>query len=190
MQDTGFLIGTSIIRKRPLLKFITSFSLSVLIAAVIFVTIFYIYTYRELGSSHSQALLTLQGLRHNILPAIVLTGGIVVIFATLAILMMTLINSNKIAGPIYRLEKSFESIGDGDLSLRIKFRKGDAVNGLAEGVNSVSESLGTKISNISREMKEIRDEAERLRADPEQSTAVLMEKIRLAKKTVSEFKTE
>ncbi|MEK7851053.1 MAG: hypothetical protein AAB275_04150, partial [Deltaproteobacteria bacterium] len=102
-------------------------------------------------------------------------------------LMITLINSHEIAGPIYRLERSIESIGGGDFSLRIKFRRRDIVNGLADGVNNASESLDTKISDISREMREIRAEAERMRANPDQSPAILTEKIRLVKKTVSEF---
>lgn len=190
MEDTGFLIGTSLIKMRSQFKFVTHFCMSVLVGAIISAAVFYFYTYNELGGSHSQALLTLLGLRQNILPAMVITGGIVVVFATLAVLLITLINSHGIAGPIYKLERSIESIGGGDFSLRIKFRKGDAVNGLADGINSASESLDTKISDISREMKEIRVEAERMRANPNQSPAILMEKIRLAKKTVSEFKTE
>lgn len=187
MQSTGFVKGANFIKKRSQLKFVIYFCLSVLVGAIISAAFFYFYTYKELGGSHSQALLTLLGLRQNILPAMVITGGIVVIFATLAVLTITLINSHEIAGPIYRLERSIESIGGGDFSLRIKFRRRDIVNGLADGVNSASESLDAKISDISREMKEIRVEAERMRANPDQSQAILTEKIRLVKKTVSEF---
>lgn len=190
MKDTGAVKGAGFITQRAQIKFIIHFCISVLISAVIFAAIFYLYTYKELGSSHSQALLTLMGLRHDILPAMLLTGGIVVVFSTLAVLIITLLNSHKIAGPVYRLERRLESMGGFDLSTRIRFRKGDAVNGLAEGLNSASKRLDSKISEISRELKDVREEAERIRANPGGPTTALMEKIGLARKAVSEFKTE
>lgn len=190
MQYTGFVKGANFIKMRSQFKFVIYFCMSVLIGAVISVAVFYFYTYRELGGSHSQALLTLLGLRQNIPLAMVITGGLVVIFATLAVLLITLINSHEIAGPIYRLERSIESIGGGDFSIRTKFRKHDIVNGLADGINSASESLNAKITDISREIKEIRAEAERLKVNTDISPAILKEKIRLVRKTVSEFKID
>lgn len=185
-----FMRGGPIINKKYQIGFILHFCISVLAAALFSALIFHLYTYRDLGSSHYQAILTLHGLKQNILPAMVLTGGIVIIFTTLAVLLITLFSSHKIAGPIYKLEKSLEAIGNGELNLRIRFRRHDAVERLASDLNEAMENLDIKISDISRNLKEIRKEAEALRSNPEQSPAILMEKIGLVKKLVSDFKTE
>lgn len=182
--------GRSFIRKRYQLRFVTQFCGGVIIGVCLPLLIFYLYTYSELGVTYYQALLTLKGLKQNLLSAMVFTGGIVVILLSLAILAVTLMGSHKIAGPIYRLEKSLESIGNGDLSLRIKFRKNDAIERLANEINIATESLNTRICIIGGNIKGIREEAERLRKDPHQSPEILMEKLRLIRKEVSGLKTE
>lgn len=178
------------IKKRYQFRFATHFCGSVLVAVTLAMTIFYLYTNKELGSTYFQCCVTLQGLRDNIWPAMIFTGGIVIIFSTLAVLIITLIGSHKIAGPIYRLERSLESIGNGDLSQRIIFRKYDAVDGLADDINSTSEILNTKISTISKNIEEIKEETKRLRNNPHQSPAILLEKIRLVRKEMSDLKAK
>lgn len=177
------------IKKRYQLRFITHFCVSMLVVVALAVIIFDLYINKELGGTYYQSLLTLQGVRNNIIPAMIFTGGILIIFATLAVLIITLIGSNKIAGPIYRLERSLESIGKGDLGLRIKFRKHDAIDRVAEDINSATENLNTRISTVSSNIKEIKEEAGRLRNNPHKSPAILLEKIRLVRKEVSDLKT-
>jgi len=178
------------IKKRYQFRFVTHFCVSMLIMAIIHIIIFYLYTNKELGSTYYQSLFSLQGLRDNILSAMIFTGGIVIIFATLAVLIITLIGSNKIAGPIYRIEKSLESVGNGDLGLIIKFRTHDAIDRVAEDINSATENLNTKISTVSRNIEEIKEETKRLRDNPHQSPAILLEKIRLVTTAVSDLKTK
>lgn len=177
------------IKKRYQLRFVTHFCGIMLAAVTLAIIIFYLYTDKELGSTYYQSLFTLQGLRNNIWSAMIFTGGIVIIFSTLAVLIITLIGSNKVAGPVYRLEKSLESIGNGDLSVKTRFREHDAIKRLADDLNSATEGLNTKISIINRNLTEIKKEAERLRTAPNQSSAVILEKIRLLKKDLSDFKT-
>ena len=178
------------IKRRYQLRVITYFCGSMLIAVTLAITIFYLYTDKEVGSTYYQSLFTLRGLRNNILSAMIFTGGIVIIFSTLAVLIITLFGSHKIAGPMYKLEKSLESIGNGDLSLRIKFRKHDAIDKVAEDINSATENLSTKISTISRNIKEIKEETNRLKENSQQSPAILLEKIRIIKKEASDLKTK
>ena len=49
--------------------------------------------------------------------------------------------SHKIAGPIYRIEKSLGTMAAGDLSSRIKLRKGDEMVSLADAVNKLTDSI-------------------------------------------------
>lgn len=201
--------GLTYITKEYQLRFITYFCGSLLAGTALSMGIFYMYTYKEMGAGYYQHLLTLQGLRHNIMPAMIFTGGIAVIFVTLVVLIITLIGSHRIAGPIYRLERSLESIGNGDFSIKTRFRKRDAIGVFADhivcsaddhicsscmkatsNINCTIDSLNARVISIGKTLSDLRREAENLKANPHQPPATLLEKINLIKRTVSNFKTD
>jgi nitrogen fixation/metabolism regulation signal transduction histidine kinase len=49
--------------------------------------------------------------------------------------------SHRIAGPMYRFEKTVETLTEGDFSIRIKLRKRDEFHEFAEKINQLSEYL-------------------------------------------------
>ena len=49
--------------------------------------------------------------------------------------------SHRIVGPMNRLKKMIEAIGNGDFSQRITLRQGDALEDLAKSLNAMTESL-------------------------------------------------
>ena len=49
--------------------------------------------------------------------------------------------SHRIVGPMNRLKKMIEAIGNGDFSQRITLRHGDALEDLAKSLNAMTESL-------------------------------------------------
>ncbi|MFN3480951.1 MAG: HAMP domain-containing protein [Thermodesulfovibrionales bacterium] len=61
---------------------------------------------------------------------------------------MSLFLSHRIAGPLYRFEKSIEEIIKGNLSFRIKLRKKDEAKELAEAINRMIETLSSYLSQI------------------------------------------
>lgn len=181
---------SSFINKGAQLKFVIHFCGSVLIGAVLSIALFYYWTYAELGITYYQTLLTLNGLRQNIIPAMMIAGLTTTVAVTAAVLAVTLFASHKIAGPIYRLERSLESIGGGDLTLEVRFRPYDAINGISEDINSLTVSLNKRITDISGNLEGIRREAEEIRRNPHHPSTALIDKVRLAKKAVSDFKTQ
>lgn len=61
---------------------------------------------------------------------------------TIALLIWSLLISNKIAGPLYHLEKSLERILSAeDFKARVQVRKDDAVKDLAEQINRLLEKI-------------------------------------------------
>ena len=56
-------------------------------------------------------------------------------------LLLAIIISHRIAGPIYRIEKELAEISKGDYSRRIKLRSRDELQEIAEGVNSLLDVL-------------------------------------------------
>jgi len=55
------------------------------------------------------------------------------------IFILALLSSHRIAGPVYRIEKSLDEIAKGNLSLDIKLRRGDELQDLAEIINTMRE---------------------------------------------------
>lgn len=62
------------------------------------------------------------------------------------IFIMGLLFSHKIAGPVYRIEKTIDEIAKGNLALKIKLRKGDELRDLADIINIMIGNLNEHIS--------------------------------------------
>ncbi len=62
--------------------------------------------------------------------------------------------THKVAGPLFKLTQYFQELKNGNLTVRIKFRKFDEVNYLAAHFNEVAATLDASISRIKRILKE------------------------------------
>jgi len=65
--------------------------------------------------------------------------GLPIVFV--GIFFWGLMLSHTFAGPVHKLEETMLKIADGDYSLRIKFRKRDRLDTLANSINSVLDQL-------------------------------------------------
>ncbi|MFQ5803974.1 MAG: hypothetical protein ACE5JQ_13855 [Candidatus Methylomirabilales bacterium] len=69
----------------------------------------------------------------------------------------TIFTSHRIVGPIYRIDQVIRAIGAGDYSQRIRLRRTDRWQELAEAVNALAEQLDQRSSNsllVVRQAKE------------------------------------
>lgn len=67
------------------------------------------------------------------------TAGILVLLFSLSYVL-----SNRLAGPIYRIQKHVDAVVDGTTTEPIKLREGDFFTELAEAVNKLIESRANK----------------------------------------------
>lgn len=79
------------------------------------------------------------------------------------VFLLALFFSHKIAGPVYRIEKSINEIAKGNLELRISLRRGDELQDLAEMINVMTERFRNTITlskeadaQIQKELDDIR----------------------------------
>lgn len=68
------------------------------------------------------------------------------LFISPALFILPLLFSHRIAGPVYRIEKSILDITKGNLTLKISLRKGDELTDLAEIINAMTENLRNTIA--------------------------------------------
>jgi len=89
-------------------------------------------------------------------PAIMMTdllknGGFFLVIGGFILIVLTIVWTHKIAGPLYRFEKTLEAMNAYDLSQQIYLRKGDEGKSLSNEINAFNLSLGREL----QELKEI-----------------------------------
>ena len=66
------------------------------------------------------------------------------VFIFLAALVIYI--SHRIAGPLYRLKMFMEKVENGDYSVKLKFRKNDAIHDVADSFNSMVAGIKERLS--------------------------------------------
>jgi methyl-accepting chemotaxis protein len=82
--------------------------------------------------------------------------GLVIIYIT-----------HRLAGPIYRIEKTSREIAEGDLTRRIRLRENDDLKPIADLLSKVIEDVDTALGQIKIESSEMGRLIEKILANPE-----------------------
>lgn len=79
------------------------------------------------------------------------------------IFLLGLLFSHRIAGPLYRIEKTLIEIAKGNLALKIKLRQGDELASLADIINTMTDNFNRvlvlnkeKVINAQKNLEEIK----------------------------------
>jgi len=96
---------------------------------------------------------------------VIAAGGFV---SLLSGIILALFLPQKLAGPVYRIQKGLEVIRDGDLTKHITLRGNDILRDLADSVNETTAGLRASI----QEVKEIQRELDQIIAFFEHKEAV------------------
>ena len=124
----------------------------VVVGIGIMAAIFYFYSNREISESYRQFHVQANNFLDYLWPAVITS----LIIASVATVVITLFLPQKIAGPLYRIEKDLmERVGTGDLTVKVTLRKGDEITGLANALNETISKLREKVENISRPALEL-----------------------------------
>ena len=132
------------------LRFMLIFCLITLAAVSAASFLFYFLTYRELGNKYGEAFFTLQSVKRAVFPLLFASIQSISLLAlvSLAIGILSLFFSHKIAGSLYRFEKSLEVIGAGDLTHISRLRTGDQIQELVTTINVSASSMKQRIKDI------------------------------------------
>jgi|GEM_PF-1491864 len=91
----------------------------------------------------------------NIDFSFILKVSSLMILGSLVIGGLSLFASHRIAGPIFRLNKSLKKFATGHFGERIQFRKQDYFQEVAENFNTMAESIEKRIDNESKIVSEM-----------------------------------
>lgn len=146
-----------LINKQFQIKFIIKVYLAVFITiATVGLFLFYLND-KTLSHSAYQQVLNMRSARDMLLPTILSISAITAIVALVIIIFKVILESHKIAGPIYRFEKAFETVGYGDLTASVKLRKKDEMQDLSEKFNAMLSCLNSNIVKSKKTVKKLRE---------------------------------
>ena len=136
----------------------------VIVSSLVAVFILYFYSRQEISSSFYSAHIQIRRVSDLLIPVIA-AGAFVSLLSGIA---LALFLPQKLAGPIYRVQKSLEVIAGGDLTEHVSLRRNDTLMDLAASVNETTTALRVRI----QEIKEIQGELDRIMVTLENRHAV------------------
>ncbi len=162
MQQRTWKRRNYFIRKDFQGKFVLRFFLTILIGAVIFTVIFSLFSAHTITVTYDDATLKIDKTPRALFTEIVRAYGVYIFLLGLGISLVSLFLSHRIAGPIYRLEKTMEEIARGNLSLKITLRRKDELKELATAMNGMIGILSGQIRDIKDRAGLVEDEVFKL----------------------------
>ena len=136
-------------------KFIIIFLLLLILGSVISGLILYSKANTHLGYHYGMAHIKLEKTGEILQPALFLSYGISIVLIGIATIILTIYISHKVAGPLYRFERSAKEIGKGNLTLVTRIRESDQAKGLADAFSQMTMDLRAKLLEIDSDSKEL-----------------------------------
>ena len=136
-------------------KFILLFLLLVILSSITSGIVLYQRTNMDLGYRYGEAHSKLKKTGEILLPNVLLGNIIAVVVIGAASVVLTLLISHKVAGPLYRFEKNTEQIAQGDLTVITKLRQSDQIQGLAGSFTKMTVELREKLLDIRKNSEKL-----------------------------------
>jgi len=130
-----------------------------LIVIVLFVGLFSFFTSDALTIVYTRSDLQLERTPLILLKKILLIAWILLIPGGIWITLRTILVSHRMAGPLFKLEKTMDEMRQGKIGAKIYLRQKDHCKDLAEKINALNTIYAEKISDISLLAQQIEDSA-------------------------------
>ncbi len=124
--------------------------------------IMYLFISKDAEDTFYRSHIKLSSTGEMILPSLLKVNMGVLVVVLLAVVVITVLISHKVAGPLYRLGKETEKIADGDLTGNFKLRTNDELKGLATSFEDMNRELKTLFNDIRQQAEEIDSSANKL----------------------------
>ncbi len=129
-------------------RFIFKFCLTVLAAGLLTMGLLYFFALRSTTVSIVDSRVKVYSTADFLLPVLIQTVVIVTILISIVTIILTLLVSHKIAGPLYRFKKVIEAMGEGDFAQDFKIRQRDQLQDLAKTINSAIQRVRSQLNLI------------------------------------------
>ena len=166
------------VKKRFQGRFIFQFCFLLVAACATFGLALYLYSTQTLTTAFMNSKLRVMSTADFLLPALIVTALWVTAAAALVAAFRLLLLSHKIAGPLYRLEKTAQEVGQGKLDFEVRLRSGDELQDFAHSMDEMVRDLRARalaIKNQSQRLREIILKVDKAPAVPQEILQALRE---------------
>lgn len=143
------------IKKKFQVNFFYRFLILLIVESILIVGLFIHISGNTLTTGYLNSVLRVERTGDFFLVPFVLITLIVVLGVCLAGMVVFVLLSHRIAGPLYRFEKSLEQLKEGDLTTVVHLRSTDQLLDLEKTLNSFIQSLAQRIGTIKEKLDEI-----------------------------------
>lgn len=127
-------------------------------------TYLYFDIQRPLSAHYSAVVSIVAGLRETLTMKTMMINAVSFVLIFGGILILGIIYTHKIAGPMYRVRVTAKEVAQGNLDAAIAFRKKDAVRHFGDSFNSMTRKQGERVGELHSEVRQLKEAVERLRA--------------------------
>lgn len=136
------------IKKKFQCKVILRFCALVILGAVITGGCLYLMSANTVTTAFVNSRLSIVRTSDYILPILLGSSLISIAFISIATAVVIMFLSHRIAGPLFKIEKSVKEIGDGNLNLRINLRSTDEITEMAATINEMTKNIKDHMEGI------------------------------------------
>jgi methyl-accepting chemotaxis protein len=144
-------------------SFAAKFALLIVLEAVLIAGLFVYISDNTLTTGYNDSILTIERTSNFFLLPLAVIIVIAAVGIGIAGMIVFILLSHRIAGPLYRFEKDINQMEYGDLTKRISLRKTDQLTEVKEAVNSLVATFDQrvgKVKDILAELKSLTDRGE------------------------------
>jgi methyl-accepting chemotaxis protein len=127
------------------------------VAGLLTMGILYLFVFRSTTVSIINSRVVVRSTADFLLPLLLQTLLIVTILIGLATIVLTLLFSHKIAGPLYHFKKAIENLEQGDFSQDFHIRLNDQLKDLADKFNSMIGKTRFHIQVLKDNLKNLKE---------------------------------
>ena len=128
-------------------------SISCIAGLVTTLAVLYLTMQQDIGPTYAVGIKMLTGLRQDILYKALTVFGITFLFMIIGILILSMLYSHRIAGPLYRLTLFVKKITEGHLNERVSLRETDVIHPMAGELNELVSAYQEKLQEIKKEVE-------------------------------------
>ncbi len=165
------------IEKKFQIRFILKFCGLVAAGALLTIGILYFLASKSTTVTIMDSRVMVHSTSDFLLPILIQTVFVVMLFVGLATVTITLFVSHKIAGPLHHFKKTMEELEKGDFSSDFRIRCLDQLQGLAEIFNAMIGNTRKQVNLIKENFSALKEKLESLsqEEDAEHKKSVLAE---------------
>jgi methyl-accepting chemotaxis protein len=174
-----------LIKKRFQIGFFYRFIVLLGLEAVLIAILFMHVANDTVTAGYLDSILSVETTSHFFFIPFLLIVLIVGVGIAIAAMVIFILLSHRIAGPLYRFENVLNDINTGDLTKRVSLRRTDELIELKEALNVLMESFDQRLGRVKTNLSELKDLLSK--NDPANSEKIY-KAIELLKKEIDHFK--